>query len=410
MVFGLGATWCPAAKRLSVRIPLGVALYPHFHLILLEFIAQGHHYDPPLRVVPLCAFLHQHPIPLRIRARFNCPTALTALSRWPSPPRSWICLSAPRSRIIHRGSCAEPQTSSSFPRALTTLELSRWVSSARLPFAFARRPLLGAGYTSRSHPTLPLRVRRDALAVKQARIAFLLLMRAQRDPFAPVKQLWLLHHRTCASWMERRADGDGMTIQMHVDEDGEARGRGWECRWRWNAALALVPALAFPLVPALRERRRRCRLGEIEKRGCGCGCGCGASTSFPSPSSSASPSSALVLVLARVIMRSSDRGGVSMRMRASVAVCADTEGASSADLGLILGLDAQSHVDDGADVEFARVRHGCAYNLLSLALAPISLSFSLNSVGSLFYTIRCMPSLSSPIHVRTAIALNETSS
>ncbi|KAJ7854224.1 hypothetical protein B0H13DRAFT_2579087 [Mycena leptocephala] len=43
--------------------------------------------------------------------------ALTSLSRWPSPPRSWICLSAPRSRIIHRGSCAEPQTSSSFPRA-----------------------------------------------------------------------------------------------------------------------------------------------------------------------------------------------------------------------------------------------------------------------------------------------------
>ncbi|KAJ7819144.1 hypothetical protein B0H13DRAFT_2378517 [Mycena leptocephala] len=192
-------------------------------------------------------------------------------SRAASPPRSWICLSAPRSRIIHRGSCAEPQASSSSPHALTTLELSRWVSSARLPFAFARRPLLGAGYTSRSHPTLPLRVRRDALAVKQARIAFLLLMRVQRDPFAPVKQLWLLHHRTCASWMERRADGDRLTIQMHVDEDGEARGRGWECRWRWNPALALVPTLAFPLVPALRERRRRFRLGEMEKRGCGYG-------------------------------------------------------------------------------------------------------------------------------------------
>jgi hypothetical protein len=79
----------------------------------------------------------------------------------------------------------------------------------------------------------------------------------------------------------------------------------------------------------------------------------------------------------------------------------DKEGARSADLGLILGLDAQSRVDDGADVEFSRVRRGCAYNLLSLALAPISLSFSSISVRSLFSAL---------FDVCTAIALNETSS
>ncbi|KAJ7857996.1 hypothetical protein B0H13DRAFT_1154836 [Mycena leptocephala] len=184
-------------------------------------------------------------------------------------------------------------------------------------------------------------------------------------------------------------------------------------------------------------------LAEIEKRGCGCGCGCGASTSFPSPSSSASSSScAAGAVCIRVTPRtrrwvqacthvrmkpapsySYSRGSSCDRVIEAGCPCvcapallsafyADTEGARSADLGLILGLDAQSRVDDGADVEFARVRRGCAYNLLSLALAPISLSFSSNSVGSL-YSARfdvCMASHPHPLSTSTRPSLNETSS
>ncbi|KAJ7800551.1 hypothetical protein B0H13DRAFT_678251 [Mycena leptocephala] len=51
----------------------------------------------PLRLLPPA-----HSIPLRIRARFDCLVALTTLSRWPSPPRSWIYLAASRSRSVHR--------------------------------------------------------------------------------------------------------------------------------------------------------------------------------------------------------------------------------------------------------------------------------------------------------------------
>ncbi|KAJ7861353.1 hypothetical protein B0H13DRAFT_2355126 [Mycena leptocephala] len=173
---------------------------------------------------------------VNIRLRTSSPTASPLrivhchphLLSHPSPLRSWIYLSASRSRIIHRRSCAEPQTSSSFPRAPTTLELSGWASSARLPFAFAWRPLLGAGYTSRSHPTLSLRLRRGALAIERAQGA-LLLMREwgqQRDVFMPMKQLRSsLEDDADADLMkmEKRANGDGNEMEMEwarVDGDG----------------------------------------------------------------------------------------------------------------------------------------------------------------------------------------------
>ncbi|KAJ7823907.1 hypothetical protein B0H13DRAFT_2375788 [Mycena leptocephala] len=86
----------------------------------LKLIAQGHRYDifenPPLRVVHCYRASTQRNNSLPVHACFDYLAAPTSLSHWPSHPRSWISLTASRSRIIH-GSCAEPQTSSSFPRA-----------------------------------------------------------------------------------------------------------------------------------------------------------------------------------------------------------------------------------------------------------------------------------------------------
>ncbi|KAJ7850744.1 hypothetical protein B0H13DRAFT_2400821 [Mycena leptocephala] len=78
----------------------------------------------------------------------------------------------------------------------------------------------------------------------------------------------------------------------------------------------------------------------------------------------------------------------------------DTEGARSADLGILLGLNAYSRAAGGGDGEM-RVR----------ALAPISPSFSSNSVGSLLSAQSDVYPASHPpsTYVRTAIAPNETS-
>ncbi|KAJ7819154.1 hypothetical protein B0H13DRAFT_2453583 [Mycena leptocephala] len=314
----LGVALYPPVLRMLNRSSLDVVAFPAFLLSLhalitlhVEFIAQGgkatattsayvplaQQHQLPLRVVPLCAFLHQRPIPLRIRTRFNCPMALTSLSRWPSPPRSWICLSAPRSRIIHRGSCAEPQTSSSFPRAPVVSGLAnpclipaRWCADARaeplralcaLAFCVRAEAAFGAGYTSRSHPTLSLRLRQGVLTVERAQVA----VGARRDPFMSMKQLRPLPPCTCTSRApvdgvlgtgtgtgtagpdlmrkEKRAPGNG-----NADEDGlgARRWRRSAVSLRFGAAAhaaeavtycppALIPpsfvfALALALVPA----------------------------------------------------------------------------------------------------------------------------------------------------------------
>jgi hypothetical protein len=78
-----------------------------------------------------------------------------------------------------------------------------------------------------------------------------------------------------------------------------------------------------------------------------------------------------------------------VRTRAGAAVFyADTEGARSADLGILLGADTHSRVErwDG-DGEFARMCYECTYILpapsLAVSRSP-SLSFSVKLVGSLF--------------------------
>ncbi|KAJ7861343.1 hypothetical protein B0H13DRAFT_2355116 [Mycena leptocephala] len=91
------------------------------------------------------------PIPLHIHVRFDCLMTLTSLSH-PSPPRSWIYLSASRSHIIHWGSCTEPQTSFSFPRAPATLEAGR---PLRACFLRSRGGRFWAQDTSRSLPSPP---------------------------------------------------------------------------------------------------------------------------------------------------------------------------------------------------------------------------------------------------------------
>ncbi|KAJ7904130.1 hypothetical protein B0H13DRAFT_2511144 [Mycena leptocephala] len=200
--------------------------------------------------------------------RFDYLTAPTSLSH-PSPPRSWIYLSASWSRIIHRGSCADPQTSSSFTRAPVASGLAnpclipaRWCADdARAEplhvlcaLAFCVR---AEAFGRRIHATLP-----------------------SVPPFSPSPGC--AHCGMSASRPPRRACGRYFSALAHlvrahlvylarlatkVDGDGEARRWGWECRWRWNAALALVTALIFPLVPALRVRRRRCRLGGTGRTG-----------------------------------------------------------------------------------------------------------------------------------------------
>ncbi|KAJ7823916.1 hypothetical protein B0H13DRAFT_2444817, partial [Mycena leptocephala] len=120
---------------------------------------------------------------------------------------------------------------------------------------------------------------------------------------------------------------------------------------------------------------------------------------------------------------SSYPSGVFVRIRPALPSFsyADTDAARSAGLGILLAVDAHSHVDDGADEELVWVHCGCAYILPAPSLAPplfslanFLFSFSLNSVGSLCsarFDVRhvCPPPSSSPIHTCTVIALNEIS-
>ncbi|KAJ7904117.1 hypothetical protein B0H13DRAFT_2663489 [Mycena leptocephala] len=212
------------------------------------------------------------PNSLPIRMRFDYLTAPTSLSRWPSPPRSWISLATSPYCSVHRGvSCAEPPTSLHPSSIKHTHTHSSGLRTSLIPVCRhaddARAQPLGVH--CRKSPNRP-RTRVGAL----------------RDPFTSVKQLRPLPPRTRAScartsciscayrwrWMERekRVDGDWMTMQMQmqISMKSEKRAdRDGNERWRWNVALAFVPVLAFPLVPVLRECRRRCRLGGTRPAG-----------------------------------------------------------------------------------------------------------------------------------------------
>ncbi|KAJ7874143.1 hypothetical protein B0H13DRAFT_2551908 [Mycena leptocephala] len=383
-------------------------------------------------------------IPLRIHAYFDRLMALTPSHAGPFPrfhgfalpPRApaWSIAAWEPSRAFpsfipdHTHPCALSQ------HARTTLSS---VSSARFPFelsaffAFARRPLL-------ARPP-PLRLRRGALAMERAQIA-LLLVGYGRYLSARVHLVRLAHLMHLVRLLtEVDGDGDGMMMQMEMSGRASmGMGRSYACVyipphpqsysavWRGRTygrsgdilPPALVPpsfgfalarpalALALALLPHPHPRLPSLPLCAMEMRGCGYGCS--ASTSPPSPSASASPPRArpaqyayggrvrmcvwrdhtLVVALARVIVRS--------------------RAARSANLGILLGLDAHSRVDGGGDADIARVRVHTARPLpCSLSAFLAIFLFKLGRIPFLHDLMCTQPPI--PFHIRTAIALNKMS-
>ncbi|KAJ7820289.1 hypothetical protein B0H13DRAFT_2377900 [Mycena leptocephala] len=224
-----------------------------------------------------------------IHARFDYLTALTSLSHWPPPPLLWIYLAASRSRIIHRGMAARIPALFRPAGAYTTLELSRWASSARLPFAFARKPLFGAGYTPHS---LPLRLRQGALAVKCAQDALILLMRdwercetRSRPELScgryPPELAHLAHYLVDLVHLSTETEPAG---NGNADEDGVSVSMETASSAVWYPLFLPTPSLSsslwpssparLPLTPAVWYGTRWRRAAAIEECGYGCGCGC----------------------------------------------------------------------------------------------------------------------------------------
>ncbi|KAJ7840621.1 hypothetical protein B0H13DRAFT_2415817 [Mycena leptocephala] len=304
--------WCDITTRIIDVILHGVALHPPRRISPSEFYCyrcprthrQGHRHaifanigrqslPTPHRTLLPNVILHAFFAPssslyscaLRLPHGAHTPLALAlalasciylAASRSPIVRRDMeLCGSFSFASIIHALTRFCGLLPASFRHVDTQTTLGS-VSSARLPFG-AFRVLCICAEAACWGSLPPLRVRQDALAVKRARIAFLLLMRAQRDPFAPVKQLWLLPHRTSASrtrtscissacrttWisMERRP-GIGMQTKIEwrasMETERKCGLRLWFDTPAFTFALALLTlAFRLPLAPALGKYRCR---------------------------------------------------------------------------------------------------------------------------------------------------------
>ncbi|KAJ7840634.1 hypothetical protein B0H13DRAFT_1910651 [Mycena leptocephala] len=261
---------------------------------------------------------------------------------------------------------------------------------------------------ARLAPSLsPLRLRRGAHAMERAQVALLLVREReqQRDAFAPRTQLRPLPPRTCASRPRTscissacRWGGDD-EAHRRLDEDREARRQRWECRWRWRwplrfgtlsfcppafafaLALALVPTFAHTLAPHLAPRPRdadvnlvRCGTRRLQAapRWRSAGAGTGAARAHPPLPIALPPhgrSAQYAYALRRVgghgcgrvhgrmerTMHASSHSRRSSCYRGVAVFYVDTEGAGSADLGILLCLDAHSRAAGGGNGEM-RVR------------------------------------------------------
>ncbi|KAJ7850233.1 hypothetical protein B0H13DRAFT_2401379 [Mycena leptocephala] len=416
----------------------------------------------PLRVVHCHHTLPSpsvRPISIHIHVRFDYLTVPTSLSRWPSPPRSWIYLAdrsvhrvmgAVQSRrlplIYHQSyiparalvACG-PTTPASFRRRRRS---ARYAHGGRF-FGLAPLPSLFAFVGVR----LPWR-KRKSFRPPHAREG------AQRDPFTSMKQLRPLPPRTSASrartsciscacrrwWMEREkhADGDRMTIWMKTEKRADGMGiQTLSLRFDTlsrsahppSPSLSLSPSFPpsptpspppyssspsrLPLSPAVWYGTRWLRaavvpvrtrvLAAMEKHGCGYGYG--ASTSSPlhrAPSSwavGADIDTEVGVYACAYTMpscwSSSDRGGVSMDTRAGVAVC------------FLRGYKGRAFRRSGYNFVWMRTRAS-----LEVGMEMETSRGFLFKLGRIpvLCTFLCMPGLPFPIHIRTATALNETSS
>ncbi|KAJ7828606.1 hypothetical protein B0H13DRAFT_2373113 [Mycena leptocephala] len=431
-------------------------------------LAQQH--QPALRIVHCyhtsSSVLSWRPIPLRIHTHFDRLMAPTSLSPSPSPslPPLWILLqvAASRSHIVHRVMGAVQSRRLPLIYHQSYIRARALVAWGRALFQHAdghqALSLVSSAHFSphswRSRGGRPLCLRTEASFFWLAPLLFASVGVASSCGH----YLSALAHPTRLS---AEVDGDGDDGDGNADADRVVRVDG-------DGVQAVVlpqpppssslshssppsptpsppPCLSSPVMPAstrcgmgragleLRPVRARTHaLAEMEKRGCLCehipfltialriallvrgwrsmhtcyawdaDVGAGVHTC-------AYGASALVLAVARVIERLSDQGGGSVRIAAGVAYFFLCGYRGCAFRGSFVFGCALPRRGDG-DGELARVRCECAYILLSppfLFLATFL--FKLGRIP-VICTILFMPNLPSPIHIRTAIGLNETGS
>ncbi|KAJ7840616.1 hypothetical protein B0H13DRAFT_2366134 [Mycena leptocephala] len=426
---------CDIVTRLSVVILRGVALHPPLHrsrnsipqfpVDAFEFIPQSHRCDVfanvrcqslPTYLWPISISLLSVSAPnsLLIRARFDSLTAPTSLPRCPSPLCSWISLASSRSRSVHRGvSCAEPliHNRSDIPaRALVACEPT---TSCLIPacgraddaqlgmlcaLAFLCSPRSLRSRGGRFFGLAPLlfacagvgllrnecKLFSSCASGSAARPlhAFETAAPATSLP-ARISHAYLAHLVRLATVVdgdgetEKRAAVMGMQMEMEYGPRPRPRTRLPPCP-RPERAPTPVSTWWYSM-HSLQAAPVCARCEELLSL----------TVVFVIPSSCAAGAvhtryARDVDIEAGVYMSSCDRG---------VAVF-DTEGARSADLGIILGEHAHSHA---IEVGTPMANRGCVLEARTfclpppvhslLYLSPVSLSFSSNSVGSLFCTI-----------------------